>query len=221
MIIILFGPPGAGKGTQAELLSQKLKIPSISTGDILRQNVKEKTELGLTAKSFMDKGQLVPDRLVIEMLTQRLRDKDTKYGFILDGYPRNVSQAETLDEILKSSGQQIDRAFYLESSKETVVDRLSGRRVCEKCGKNYHIKNMPPKKDGICDDCGGRLIQRDDNKEETIVNRLNVYLKQSTPVLDYYNKQNKLIRLNGNQDAKEVFLKIINILSKEFNIKSK
>jgi len=221
MIIILFGPPGAGKGTQAELLSQKLKIPSISTGDILRQNVKEKTELGLTAKSFMDKGQLVPDRLVIEMLTQRLRDKDTKYGFILDGYPRNVSQAETLDEILKSSGQQIDRAFYLESSKETVVDRLSGRRVCEKCGKNYHIKNMPPKKDGICDDCGGRLIQRDDDKEETIVNRLNVYLKQSTPVLDYYNKQNKLIRLNGNQDAKEVFLKIINILSKEFNIKSK
>jgi len=212
MIIILFGPPGAGKGTQAEILSSELKILNISTGDILRKNVKEDTTLGKTAKSYMDKGQLVPDQLVTDMVSDRLTKEDTNNGFILDGYPRNTSQAEALDQILNQTKRAVDIAFYLETNKDVAVKRLSGRRVCRNCGKNYHVINMPSKKENICDECGGDLYQRDDDKEETIINRLNVYLDQSTPVLDYYQKQNKLIKLNGDLDAKEVFSDIKKIL---------
>ena len=213
MIIILFGPPGAGKGTQAEILSNKLKIPRISTGDILRKNVTENTSLGMNAKSYMDKGQLVPDQLVTEMTSDRLNNEDTGNGFILDGYPRNASQAEALDQMLKESNRAVNMAIYLKAEKDIVVKRLSGRRVCKGCGKNYHTVNMPPKKENICDECGGDLYLRNDDKEETIINRLNVYLNQSTPVLDYYTKQNKLIKLNGGLGAEEVFLEIKKILA--------
>jgi len=205
MIIVLFGPPGAGKGTQAKLLEKYLKIPHISTGDLLRNNVKENTLLGQEAKSYMNKGELVPDKLVTDMISLRIKDSDAKMGFILDGYPRNDVQAKTLDDMLKAQKMNIDIALYFDTSKDIVVTRLSGRRVCTKCGTNYHVKNMPPKRDMTCDNCGVALIQRDDDKEATILNRFNVYLKQSTPVLDYYTKQKKLLKIDANAEAEEVF----------------
>jgi len=209
MNIILFGPPGAGKGTQAKLLSEYLKIPHISTGDILRNNVKENTDLGRKAKEYMDKGELVPDRLLIDMISDCLAKPQAKNGFILDGYPRTLAQAEALSKILK----RIDLAIYLETSKDIIVKRLSGRRVCKKCGRIYHLVNMPPKKDMVCDDCGEGLYQRVDDKEETILNRLNVYLKQSTPVLDYYKKSGKLKTLSADSDASFVFADIKKLLA--------
>ncbi|MDD5005556.1 MAG: adenylate kinase [Candidatus Omnitrophica bacterium] len=212
MILILFGPPGAGKGTQAKLLSDYLKIPHISTGDILRQHVKDGSLLGKKAKAYMDKGELVPDALVTDMIFERMQRPDANKGFILDGYPRNLSQAEALDKNIKDKNSRIDLALYFQTSKDIIVKRLSGRRVCRKCGRNYHLVNMPPKKDMICDDCGAELYQREDDKEETVINRLNVYLKQSTPVLDYYKKQNKLQTINSDFAAEVVFKVIEDIL---------
>lgn len=209
MNIILFGPPGAGKGTQAKLMSEHYKVPHISTGDILRNNVKENTILGKKAKEYMDKGELVPDELLIDMISDSLKKPEAKNGFILDGYPRTIPQAESLSKIIKN----IDLAIYLETSKDIIVKRLSGRRVCKKCGRNYHLINMPPKKDMICDDCGAELYQREDDKEKTIINRLNVYLKQSTPVLDYYKKSGKLKTVNSDSDAAYVFNVIKGIIS--------
>lgn len=205
MIVILFGPPGAGKGTQAKLLSSFLNVPHISTGDILRNNVKEGTSLGRQAKSYMEKGELVPDELVTDMISDYMRKPQTKKGFILDGYPRNISQAKDLNNIVKDLGSQIDLAIYFDTSKDVIVKRLSGRRVCRKCGRNYHLIHMPSKNNGICDDCGGELYQRDDDTKQTIINRLEVYLKQSTAVLDYYTKQGKLKRINGDSQADCVF----------------
>jgi len=211
MIVILFGPPGAGKGTQAKLLSSYLKIPHVSTGDILRENVKQDTGLGQKAKSYMNTGELVPDELVTDMMSERVRKSDAKDGFILDGYPRSIPQAEAFSNILKEIGSEIDLAIYIETSRDVIVKRLSGRWLCKKCGRIYHTVNMPPKKDNICDDCNIDLYQREDDKEETILNRLNVYLKQSTPVLDYYSKESKLKKVDGDHSPEVIFdsLKII------------
>lgn len=202
MKLILFGPPGAGKGTQAKLLIEKFKLPHISTGDILRGEVKNNTELGRQAKGYMESGKLVPDTLVTEMVKKRMQGPDLKNGFILDGYPRTESQAKSLDEILAGG---IDKAIYLATSEKVVVQRLTGRRVCPKCGTNYHLINMPPKKDMICDQCHVDLFQRPDDNEATVRNRLNVYLKESSGVLDYYRKQGKLEDVSGDLGSEKVF----------------
>jgi len=209
MRIILLGPPGAGKGTQAKVLAQNLGLPHISTGDILRQNVAKNTRLGMKAKDFMQRGALVPDELVTQMFIERINQPDTKKGFILDGYPRTIRQAEDLDAILKERNEQIDFAVYLETSEPVIIQRLSGRRVCSKCGANFHIKNMPPKIDMICDNCGASLYQRSDDKEETIKKRLVVYQQESSPLIDYYQDSGKLRRLNADGEAEGVLHKIV------------
>ena len=207
MIIILLGPPGAGKGTQAKVLVEKLKIPHISTGDLLRQNVKSNTPFGIQAKGYMEKGELVPDTLVNEMLLARIKADDTKNGLILDGYPRNIAQALILEGKLdKRDGIYV---VYLQTSQPVVIQRLSGRRVCTKCGANFHLKNMPPKKEGICDLCGAALYQRPDDCEETIKRRLDVYLKETASVVDYYDKKGMLYRISADEDPDIVVDKII------------
>lgn len=198
---MLLGPPGAGKGTQAKVLAERLGLPHISTGDLLRQNVKDGTDLGKEARSFMDRGALVPDELVTRMLGTRFDAPDVKKGFILDGYPRNLQQAKDLDEILKRHGAQIDAVFYLDTSVPVVIQRLGGRLVCKSCGMNFHATNMPPKKKMICDKCGSSLYQRSDDNEETIKKRLEVYRQESSPLIDYYVKEHKLHRLSADKDA--------------------
>jgi adenylate kinase len=206
------GPPGAGKGTHAKTLAKKLKLAHISTGDILRQNVSENTSLGLEAKDFMHKGVLVPDELVTRMLMHRIDEPDTKNGFILDGYPRNIKQAQDLDEMLKIRDRSIGLVFYLDTSEPVIIQRLCGRLVCSKCGANFHVKNMPPKKDMLCDNCGGSLYQRSDDREETIKKRLLVYEKESVPLIKYYEGKQKLNRLNADGNARGVLNKIIRII---------
>jgi adenylate kinase len=193
MKLILLGAPGAGKGTQAEAICKKLNIPSISTGNILREALKSGTELGMKAKTFMESGKLVPDDLVIGILTERLKDEDCKNGYILDGFPRTIPQAEALD----SMGIVIDRVIDIEVADEKIVTRMSGRRVCEDCGASYHLETKKPKKDGICDVCGGTLVQRKDDKPQTVQDRLNVYHTQTEPLKEYYNKQGKLRVVDG------------------------
>lgn len=212
MRIILLGPPGAGKGTQAKNLSEKLKIPHISTGDLLRWNVKENTKLGKLAKKFMEQGDLVPDNLVTEMLISQISSSNSKNGFILDGYPRNIAQAKILDEILEKQ-KDCDYVIYLDTSESVIIQRLSGRRVCSVCGKNYHLKNMPPKHDMVCDNCGNALVQRMDDREETIKNRLDIYLKETTSLIDYYEKRNKLYRISADGDADTVLNKIVDLVN--------
>jgi adenylate kinase len=202
MKIVLFGPPGAGKGTQAKVMADKLRLPHISTGDILRSEVKNFTALGKQARGYMDAGKLVPDTLVTEMVKSRMKQDDVKKGFILDGFPRTAAQAKSLDEILDGG---IDKAFYLATSEKVVIQRLTGRRVCPKCGMIYHLINMPPKKDMLCDACAVGLFQRPDDNEATVRNRLNVYLGESDGVLNYYRKQEKLEDVSGDLDAREVF----------------
>jgi adenylate kinase len=216
MQIILLGPPGAGKGTQAKTLAQRLDLPHISTGDLLRQNVTQNTSLGQQAKDFMNKGALVPDSLVTQMVKERVTKSDVKNGFILDGYPRNLSQAEALDEILKQANASIDLVVYLDTSEKVVIQRLCGRLVCSKCGANFHKENMPPKVDMVCDNCGGKLYQRSDDKPETIKNRLQVYLNESSPLIKYYQDKNKLHPLSADGD-KDVVLEEIISLTKECN----
>lgn len=206
MIVILFGPPGAGKGTQAKLLSSYLASEHVSTGDLLRQHVRDGSALGEKAKSYMDKGELVPDELVTDMVSDYIQKLEKNKGFILDGYPRTYAQAESLTGLLKGMGRSIDAAFYFQTDKDVIVRRLSGRRICKKCGRIYHIETMPPKNDMRCDDCTIALEQRNDDKEATILNRLAVYLAQSTPVLDYYEKKALLKRISGNADAQSVFI---------------
>jgi len=209
MKIILLGPPGAGKGTQAKVLSQKLNLVHISTGDILRQNVSNGTQLGLEAKDYMNKGARVPDTLVTSMLSERFSQEDVKKGFILDGYPRTLKQAESLDVLLKEKQYKIDKVFYLDTSEKIVVQRLSGRLVCSKCSANFHKTNMPPKKDMVCDACGASLYQRQDDKEETIKKRLQVYQQESAPLIEYYKSKGKLVRVDSDQDANVVLEEII------------
>ncbi|MDD4899526.1 MAG: adenylate kinase [Candidatus Omnitrophica bacterium] len=209
MKIILLGPPGAGKGTQAKVLSQRLNLVHISTGDLLRQNVSKATQLGLEAKDYMNKGALVPDTLVTSMLSERFNQEDVKKGFILDGYPRTLKQAESLDVLLKEKQYKIDKVFYLDTSEKIVVQRLSGRLVCSKCSANFHKTNMPPKKDMVCDACGASLYQRQDDKEETIKKRLQVYQQESAPLIEYYKSKGKLVRVDSDQDANVVLEEII------------
>lgn len=202
---VLLGPPGAGKGTQASRLVDKYGIPQISTGDIFRMNIKNETELGKKAKSFMDKGELVPDELVCDLVKARLEEPDCKNGFLLDGFPRTICQAEELDKYLRGKGQKLDIVIDLKVRKETLIERLTGRRVCKSCGASFHIINIPPKKAGICDKCGANLIQRADDNEETVLNRINVYDKQTSPLVEYYRSNGVLKSFDGERKLNELF----------------
>lgn len=206
MNLILLGAPGAGKGTQAVRIAEKYNIPHISTGDILRKNIKEQTPVGIKAKAYIDKGQLVPDEVVVEIVALRIREDDAKNGFLLDGFPRTIAQAEALDKIT-----DIDTVINIDVDLDALSDRLTGRRVCSKCGESYHIST---KKDGDCDKCGGVLMHRDDDKPETVNNRLKVYTASTKPLIDYYDKQKKLINVNGMQKIEDVFAEISEALKK-------
>lgn len=204
MNLILLGPPGAGKGTQANMLSDEFSIPQISTGEILRAAVKEGTPLGIEAKSFMDAGGLVPDEVVIGIVVERLQNDDCSNGFILDGFPRTVAQADALQDNLKSLGKELDRVIALQVDTEALVERLTGRRTCKSCGRGYHVRFDPPAEEGRCDVCGGELVQRDDDREETIRKRMEVYEEQTAPLINYYREAGLLIEVDGMQPIGEV-----------------
>lgn len=213
MNIVLLGPPGAGKGTQGVVLSKSYQIPHISTGDILREAVKSATPLGKKAKMFMDSGELVPDEVVVGIVVDSLGQDDAKKGYILDGFPRTLKQAEELDAALKRKASGIDMALYFEIPEDIAIERLTGRRVCKKCGANFHIKNIPPKKEGICDKCGAELFQRPDDKLETVKNRLKVYARQTRPLIEYYTKKGILKKVSGALDVKDLFKELRQIFS--------
>lgn len=206
---VLLGPPGAGKGTQAAKLVEKYDIPHISTGDIFRANIKEGTPLGKKAQEYMNAGELVPDELVVDLVTDRLKQDDCKNGFLLDGFPRTIFQAEKLDEFLAANDQKMDIVINLVVAKDALIKRLTGRRVCRNCGASYHIVNVPPKKEGICDVCGGELIQRADDNLETVENRINVYEEQTAPLVGYYKKAGSLVDFDGEASLDEVFDSIV------------
>ena len=213
MNLILLGPPGAGKGTQAANIVKKYNVPHISTGDIFRANIKAGTELGKKAQEYMNKGQLVPDELVVEIALDRLNADDCKDGFLLDGFPRTVFQAEKLDEYLAAKGSKIDHVLDLQVDNEVLMGRLTGRRVCKTCGASYHIINIPPKKDGICDVCGAELIQRDDDNEATASNRIRVYENETMPLVTYYEKTGNIDHLDGASGGVEgVLQRIVDVL---------
>lgn len=209
---ILLGPPGAGKGTQAVRIVEKYGIPHISTGDIFRDNIKRQTELGKKAQEYMNKGELVPDDLVIEIATDRLLRDDCKKGFLLDGFPRTVYQAEKLDEFMQAHGGNIDHVINLEVGDDLLIFRLTGRRVCKQCGASFHVVNIPPKVEGICDKCGGELVQRADDTEETVKNRIAVYKEQTMPLIDYYTKADNISTLDGAAPLDECFAEIVKVL---------
>ena len=206
---VLLGPPGAGKGTQATRIVEKYNVPHISTGDIFRENIKNGTELGKKAQEYMNKGELVPDDLVIEIATTRLLADDCKEGFLLDGFPRTVYQAEKLDEFLKAHGLELDVVIDIEVGKDELITRLTGRRVCKACGASYHVVNIPPKTEGICDSCGGELFQRADDTVETVNNRIEVYNEQTMPLVDYYKNAGKLAVVDGALSLDTVFAEIV------------
>ncbi len=212
MNIIMLGPPGAGKGTQAKMLVDRLGIPQVSTGDMLREAVKEGTDLGIKAKEYMDAGKLVPDEVVIGIVKERLAQPDCGKGFILDGFPRTIPQAQALDEALKGLGKRIDHVVNVAVPAEELVARLTGRRTCKQCGAMFHVVFNPPEKEGVCDKCGGELYQRDDDKEETIRQRLRVYEDQTSPLIDYYGKQGVLHDIDGRRSIDEIFQDILKVL---------
>lgn len=212
MKIIMLGAPGAGKGTQAKMIAEKYSIPHISTGDIFRANIKNGTELGKKAKSYMDKGQLVPDELTLDLIMDRFKEDDCKNGYVLDGFPRTIPQAEALDAALKAEGEKVDFAIDVDVPDENIVKRMGGRRACVNCGATYHIVYSPTKVEGKCDKCGEDLIVRDDDKPETVLSRLEVYHNQTQPLIDYYNEQGILKSVDGTVDMKDVFNAIIDIL---------
>ena len=212
MKIIMLGAPGAGKGTQAKKIADKYQIPHISTGDIFRANIKEGTELGKKAKSYMDQGQLVPDELTLELIMDRFQNPDCENGYVLDGFPRTIPQAEALTEALAKKGETIDYAINVEVPDENIINRMGGRRACLACGSTYHIVYAPTKVEGICDRCGEKLVLRDDDKPETVKNRLNVYHNQTQPLIEYYTKQGKLAEVDGTQSMEDVFNAIVKIL---------
>lgn len=212
MKIIMLGAPGAGKGTQAKMIADKYGVPHVSTGDIFRANIKNGTELGMEAKKYMDQGLLVPDELTVKILLDRVSQPDCKNGYILDGFPRTIPQAEVLDKALAELGESIDYAIDVDVPDENIVKRMSGRRACVSCGATYHVVHVPPKKEGICDRCGSELILRDDDKPETVKNRLDVYHKQTQPLIDFYTKKGVLKTVDGTVDMQDVFKAIVAIL---------
>ena len=209
---IILCAPGAGKGTQAKMIADKYGVPHVSTGDIFRANIKNGTELGMEAKKYMDQGLLVPDELTVKILLDRVSQPDCKNGYVLDGFPRTIPQAEVLDKALAELGESIDYAIDVDVPDENIVKRMSGRRACVSCGATYHVVHVPPKKEGICDRCGSELILRDDDKPETVKNRLDVYHKQTQPLIDFYTKKGVLKTVDGTVDMKDVFKAIVAIL---------
>ena len=212
MKIIMLGAPGAGKGTQAKRIAEKYGIPHISTGDIFRENIKSGTELGLKAKKYMDEGGLVPDEITIGMLLDRIAREDCKGGFILDGFPRTIPQAKSLTEALTAKDQKIDYAINVEVPDENITGRMAGRRACLTCGATYHVVFNPPKKEGICDNCGNALILRDDDKPETVLHRLQVYHELTQPLINYYTEAGVLVTVDGTVHPDEVFGQIVKVL---------
>ena len=212
MKIIMLGAPGAGKGTQAKKIAEKYHIPHISTGDIFRANIKNGTELGKKAKTYMDQGALVPDELVCDLVVDRVRQEDCRNGYVLDGFPRTIPQAESLDATLASLGESVDYAINVEVPDEKIVNRMSGRRACVGCGATYHLVYAPTKAEGICDTCGAELILRDDDKPETVLKRLGVYHNETQPLIDYYRGKGILKEVDGTLDMEAVFRAIVEIL---------
>ena len=212
MKIVMLGAPGAGKGTQAKKIAAEFSIPHISTGDIFRANIKNGTELGKKAKAFMDEGKLVPDSLTLELIMDRFKADDCANGYVLDGFPRTIAQAEALTASLAENGDKLDYAIDVDVPDEKIVTRMSGRRACVKCGGTFHVKYNPTKVEGICDLCGGELTIRDDDKPETVQKRLTVYHEQTQPLIDYYNKEEILKTVDGTQDVEKVFTDILEIL---------
>ena len=212
MKVVMLGAPGAGKGTQAKKIAAKYNIPHISTGDIFRANIKNGTELGKKAKTYMDQGLLVPDELVVDLVVDRVNQEDCADGYVLDGFPRTIPQAEALTKALAGQGQKLDYAIDVDVPDENIVRRMSGRRACVGCGATYHLEYAPTKKEGICDVCGGELILRDDDKPETVEKRLGVYHEQTQPLIDYYTNAGILKRVDGTVDIEEVFQAVVQIL---------
>lgn len=212
MKIVMLGAPGAGKGTQAKMIAERYQIPHISTGDIFRMNIKNGTELGKEAKTYMDAGKLVPDELTVKILLDRVSNEDCKNGYVLDGFPRTIPQAEVLTDALNKLDDKIDYAINVDVPDENIVNRMGGRRSCPSCGQVYHIVHMPPKQEGVCDKCGAGLVQRDDDKPETVSQRLTVYHDQTQPLIEYYEKAGVLKNVDGTKDQKEVFEAITEIL---------
>jgi len=208
----MLGAPGAGKGTQAAILSKEMLLPHIASGDLFRQALEKKTELGLLAKSYMDRGELGPDEITIKMILERINLSDCASGCLFDGFPRTLGQAEALDKFLAEQGKGIDKAVYIKVAEEELMKRLSGRCICRNCQTPYHMVTSPPKMPGICDKCGGELYQRPDDKEETVRERLKVFFSQTVPILDYYRKQNKLIEVNGSRTIQEVANETLSLL---------
>lgn len=212
MKIVMLGAPGAGKGTQAIKIAEKYEIPHISTGDIFRANIKAGTELGKKAKEYMDQGLLVPDELTTNLVVDRIQQEDCKNGYVLDGFPRTIPQAECLTEALAALNDKLDFALNVDVKDEVIVNRMSGRRACPKCGATYHIEFMPPAQEGICDTCGTELIQRDDDAPETVQKRLTVYHEMTQPLIDYYENEKILVSVDGSKDLNEVFADVVRIL---------
>lgn len=214
MKLILLGPPGAGKGTQAANIIETFSIPHISTGDIFRKNIKEGTELGKKAKEYMDRGELVPDTLVVEIVEDRLKAEDCKSGFLLDGFPRTVFQAEALDQVLENMGAGLDYVVNVVVNPELLVERAVGRRICRDCGSTYHIKYNPPKEESVCDKCSGELYQRSDDNADTVTNRIRVYMDETSPLIEYYRVKGNLINVDGQQDIDKVFDDILKAIGR-------
>ena len=212
MKIIMLGAPGAGKGTQAKMIAEKYSVPHVSTGDIFRANIKNGTELGMEAKKYMDQGLLVPDELTVKILLDRVAQEDCKNGYVLDGFPRTIPQAEVLEKALTEINDKIDYAVNVDVPDENIIRRMGGRRACLSCGATYHIEHIPPKQEGVCDTCGKELVLRDDDKPETVKNRLDVYHKQTQPLIDFYEAKGILRSVDGTVDMKDVFAAIVAIL---------
>lgn len=212
MRVIMLGSPGAGKGTQGKRIAEEFKIPHVSTGDIFRANIKQGTKLGALAKEYMDKGLLVPDDVTIGMLIERIHEDDCKSGYVLDGFPRTITQADKLDEVLNSTNENINYVLNIDVPDEVIIKRMSGRRACLSCGQIYHIENMPSKIENICDKCGGETVMRDDDKPETVIKRLNIYHEQTKPLIDYYEKKKILKTIDGTQSMEKVFMDILEVI---------